>query len=127
MNRAIKFRAWDLINKKWIELCYLEINNDKVDYVHDKYGDDWNINNCVLMQFTGFQDDDGKEICEGDIVNYSLCTNEYTGDYEYDKGIVTFDSECGYWRIADEVFYGTESIQIIGNIYENPELLENKL
>ena len=83
-------------------------------------------NEFELMQYTGFTDEDGKEIFEGDIVEF---VDYGWNDDEYNcVGKVIF--EDGVWHITNsistsELFnYDGEGIRVIGNIYENPELLE---
>ncbi|HGO8537577.1 hypothetical protein HO932_05425 [Streptococcus suis] len=78
---------------------------------------------AVLMQSTGLFDKNGKEIFEGDVVKL-----KYTvlSDYEFFK-VTRFRG--GSWRIdnrqrGSELWLRNEDCEIIGNIYENPELVE---
>lgn len=99
--------------------------------------------NYQVMQFTGFKDYDGKEIYEGDILEYVHFANALIKR----RVAVEFDIECGGWYVTkhfeylsdllhkqhNEVFkksQGYESssnhnVVVIGNIYENPELLQS--
>ena len=87
---------------------------------------------AVLMQFTGLTDKNGKEIYEGDILSVEnpdgykdlLCLVEYdsnVGGYEYTpkSGYGEFETSTIGWAMGMEFEF-----EIIGNIYENPELLE---
>nr|DAS38889.1 MAG TPA: YopX protein [Caudoviricetes sp.] len=92
----------------------------------DSEGNEWIVNNDLnLMQSTGLKDKNGKEIFEGDIL-YG-----YAGEDFWE--IVEFDTEEGKW-IRKDIWYNSklglsennEFMEIVGNIYENPELLEVK-
>jgi len=122
MNRPIKFRAW---NKEWKMMLpvdslsfdkdgavSVEVTVKASDYDHEKEWGDYVIGDDVfLMQFTGLHDKNGKEIYEGDIV-------EFNGkNYE-----VWYRLGCFF--ACNEVGYENESYGVIGNIYENPELLK---
>lgn len=96
------------------------------------FGDiDWNTDLVRYLQFTGLKDRNGEDIYEGDIVN-ALGGEYHEGCREYDvTGEIKwagngFDIMCGTtgmgWGFAD----GFDSIEIIGNVFENPELLEGK-
>lgn len=123
--RAIKFRAWQ---------------HGKMNYEPYIYGgcsgrEDFNINDCFetdlpLMQFTGLLDDQGKEIYEGDICEFSLQTpfgltmkraamgwNEKIAQFG-----LSFESELD----IPEHIISPERPKVIGNIYENPDLLPAK-
>lgn len=120
--REIKFRAWDKINKKMISLTDI----DKRDYV--AIGGTWEIYNSytekcllnhkngILMQFTGLKDKNGKEIFEGDIIKGII------GDISV-KRVVFWEIFEGYTFFEDIDF---NYLEVIGNIYENPELLGEK-
>jgi len=82
----------------------------------------------ILMQFTGLKDKNGKEIYEGDIVKIFAYDAERKATIEYDKncfciigldkiGNSGFSFFLGMWK---------DDIEIIGNIFEHPELLEGK-
>ena len=73
----------------------------------------------IIMQYTGLKDKLGKEIYEGDVVKYSMQGDEQTFPMEVDMFNLRLGFEEGdpYMRIDTDV-------EILGNIYENPELLQ---
>jgi len=128
--REIKFRAWD--TKRRIMLPEFDI----VDAMTGSIGDV--PENLIFLQYTGLKDKNGNEIYEGDI----LATKGYrTNKYIYPR-VVVFDefgvsTEPGSghetvigWGMKDEELGEIENIdtrlEVIGNIYENPELLKLK-
>lgn len=125
MNREIKFRAWDKeVNKMtYFDLELLQNSKDTTKLspieCYDK-----------LMQFTGLKDKKEKEIYEGDIVK---STNKELGECiavvgfnEKESAFVLLE---GYgWQRPDEFFSTWNKVyefEVIGNIYENPELLND--
>nr|DAO49567.1 MAG TPA: YopX protein [Caudoviricetes sp.] len=93
------------------------------------------IGNAILMQSTGLVDKNGKEIFEGDIVRTTRFlgrADEIGGFYEYEKdylGVVKVLE--GSWVIdtgsdAVNLWSEIDENEVLGNIYENPELLEDK-
>ncbi|MBN6889826.1 putative phage protein (TIGR01671 family) [Cytobacillus horneckiae] len=114
--REIKFRAWDNSRK---EMEY--INNM---YWFEENGVD-DINNNVFldfMQYTGLKDKNDKEIYEGDVVTgvNRIFEGEILQDVNFLNGCFMF----GNWN-AHEFFNNHQFIEVIGNIYENPELINS--
>jgi len=133
--RTIKFRAWDGLNKKFTywtmnDLCTYAEKDEKPSAL-----DDW-------QQDTGLLDRNGKEIWEGDIVKFGTVggLGAYTPSWERKPGKVEYlnwsaqfkviGENSGGWKFGYDIQEWEEDTnkmdcEIIGNIYENPELLTN--
>lgn len=125
--RVLKFRIWDKENKQ-IHYCdamgimdngiWFENSNFDTDNHNDDEAAD-------VMQFTGLHDKNGKEIYEGDIVRQEKWVS--VGKYAPSIGVIKYKSvgftcECiGDWHGSNADLNG--NAEIIGNIYENTELL----
>ena len=141
--RDIKFRAYirdknprvpSEINKI-VEVKSLHLGSKKaiIGYSGGNYS--IKFDEIELMQYTGLKDKNGKEIYEGDIVLYQDWEQCYEGggnDSFINKGIVEYnESNCCFnvteretIDIEDVLYKGNEDLEVIGNIYDNPELLE---
>lgn len=120
MTREIKFRAWDGITMtSAIRLEFAHglrlVSTSNLDF--GMIGDD----KCILMQFTGFKDKNGTEICEGDIYIHYKRYNEVV----FKKGsFVSIDHTDEFERQSEFYLNKSDEYEVIGNIYQNSELLE---
>lgn len=113
--REIKFRAWDKKNKVMFKIF------DNVSR-EDWYLPQWKESHEV-MQFTGLHDKNGKEIYEGDIVLFSTSWNQT--EYHKNKFGIKRVVEFAKGSFSYCMVYGDmDVVEVIGNIYENPELLK---
>lgn len=124
-----KFRVWlpDKDVERMLRVKALVFENDKTrcvcGYAYDFYLED---EDATIMQSTGLCDKEGTEVFEGDILHHQIQT-DYTFIVKYDKdnGRWYGDGLSRTYRI-DITKDFLQYYKVIGNIYENPELLENK-
>ena len=123
-----KFRAWTEEGK----VMYYDVYPFKDDTLLLSYDgiafDEVPASDFILMQSTGLKDKNGKEIFEGDVVKYEVGRNTYTEEVAYDKNFAGFgvrdadtDIIFTFLQLADVV--DLSSLEVVGNKYENPELL----
>jgi len=108
--REIKFRAWDKEKKKMRYMNDGEFSDNMIWMLEtQELADDFEV-----MQYTGLKDTNGKKIYEGDILE-----NRFE-----DRGVVVKEDAC--WTIEGFEFKHWYDLEVIGNIYDNPELLGAK-
>ena len=123
-----KFRAWTEECKAMYYGVY-PFKEDTLLLNYDGFAfDEVPASDFILMQSTGLKDKNGKEIFEGDIVKYEAGCNTVTEEVAYDKNFAGFgvrdadtDIIFTFLQLADVV--DLSSLEVIGNIYQNPELL----
>lgn len=124
-ERKLKFRAWDKkINKMFYsDDCFFSFINGNLIERDGENGSD--KDSQIVMQYTGLKDNDGKEIYESDILEYKHTGEIVIVDWHNEIGCYIFDNEN---EIERDVYIGDMSLsneyKIIGNKYENPELME---
>lgn len=122
-----KYRAYDggSLNRMYQPDEVMAGNGDIWIIDEDSVAGEWIVNNDIhLMQSTGLVDKEGTEVFEGDILHHQIQT-EYTFivKYDEDKGRWYGDGISRTYRI-DITKEFLPYYKVIGNIYENPELLE---
>ncbi len=140
-NRIIKFRVWHKSGNRFIDLngffIWFSTHPDKGQvYAATEQGivREYEIEDISIMQYTGLKDKNGKEIYEGDILQFGYPT---TSKYDPDddtyrlpiKVIISFHGGA-FWFTGEGYtdcnwhFYNAEYREVIGNIYTNPDLIQ---
>jgi uncharacterized phage protein (TIGR01671 family) len=139
---APKFRAWDKAEKMMYLVASIDFVLEKIELwkgtIRSKYGIASSIQDSTdveLMQSTGLKDKNGVEVFEGDVLNIVEVTNqglkEYLTDVKWEdcsfvvkSGGDGYDTFLAAWTGDPNTTYPLFEMQVVGNIYENPELLE---
>lgn len=115
--REINFRFWNTRNKRW---------EDDPLKTNPYYQNPFSNSDLIPMQFTGLKDKNGKEIYEGDVLIPSRMADSNIDYYTMigDKAVphkyeIEWDERCACFNMPPELI----NWEVIGNIYENPELL----
>ena len=127
--REIKFRAWSKIAQKMANVSMMGLGMYLLE-TEDGYSGSNDMEDIKLMQYTGLKDKNGKEIYEGDIVRVDVEIIEVRQPelFECDAFVVYGYEFCsGYFidnynKVGLDRFYSHQP-EVIGNIYENKELL----
>lgn len=123
----LKFRAWDKHDKKMYKIDVLNLWEDKVEMLEKRVDEVRGFKAVDIMQSTGMLDKDGIEVFEGDIIK-PVGFASWIGSVEYSPETATFvlkDHNNDFLR-SEPVFLSqfTDGLKILGNVYENPELLK---
>lgn len=122
-----KFRAWDNWRKRMsvVDRIYIDTKGVRL---YDDFGEYWrDFRDIELMQSTGLKDKNGKEIFEGDILDYKGRKALVRWHGSYASFIYRFVDELQNRKTEWKPLYlAYMKCEIIGNVYENRELFEDK-
>jgi uncharacterized phage protein (TIGR01671 family) len=114
--REFKFRVWDDVN-----MFAFDFNDVRIGIL-DPTG--YGVSEPVIMQYTGLKDKNGKEIYEGDVIQYKDTINNGYRDIEVTrKEKVAYGLGCFSGGFEESLASVRKKSIVIGNIYENPELI----
>lgn len=133
--REVKFQAWDNVENKMY--CtgeesdihfYFDSNGIKAERIFNElidsadgnrgvYGNSELLEHLIYRQYTGLKDKSGNEIYDGDIVHM-------VGAWGFISRTVRFEKGTFHFGYIDDGMCDHEEMIVVGNIYENPELLE---
>jgi len=119
-QREIKFRGRNRTTEEWVYGYYVERDGVWYGMIYDKNGLGIKVDKETVEQYTGLKDKNGKEIYEGDIVKFE--DTKHIGIVCLKDG--EFLVEELPKRNAVRLLWCEKHAEIIGNIYENPELLK---
>ena len=125
--RETEFRAKRKDNDEWIygdllqptELCNTYEISDKNTIDGSRY----DVDKETIGQYTGLKDKNGKKIFEGDIVKAFYYETEVIGKIEFIYGTFALTNS----GISDNQLFIFEKLEVIGNIYDNPDLLKEEI
>jgi uncharacterized phage protein (TIGR01671 family) len=134
MTREIKFRAWDVDKKLFVNLeekhkekYFVDLSNGQLEIGY--FLNDGDYQGLEIQQYTGLKDKNGKEIYEGDIIKG---TDRWTySDSSFVFYKVEWESPVNNPNDYPNIIHGycledSKQMEIVGNVYENPKLLQNK-
>lgn len=135
MNREIKFRGKSICTGKWLygSLAYIDdqpaIICGSIEFIDgsELRGSNWDwVDSDTISQYTGCKDHNGAEIYEGDLLQNGLVAYEVV----YDKALASFVLRSSYTSFNGSTPLGEMLriflFELIGNHWDNPELLEDK-
>lgn len=126
--REIKFRAWDKTSKIMVDVINLDLQGGNfitTMITPGKPTEQWTNTNDMLelMQYTGLKDKNGKEIYEGDVLKQGEKLAPCYVDFYLNKAQYRL-ARKNLWAGLAFTEKSTAKIEVIGNLYENPELLK---
>ena len=131
-KNSFKFRAWLKSAKEMVEVLEIDFYNKEVAYIWTEQVSDYELeqtrevdklNDVILMQSTGLKDKNGVEVYEGDIL-YRPLQGKRKVYYPYSDSVASYglrEISTGFGSTLQDAH---AVWQVIGNIYEDPELLE---
>jgi len=115
-KRPVDFRAWD----KNLEKIIVDFSNYAGWETIERGNNAWEMDRYIKLQYTGLRDKNEKKIYEGDIVVIDSCR------YVCESRLTEWSFEFRFWALPHKEWCdgSKREKQVIGNIYENPELIK---
>lgn len=136
--RDIKFRIWDGAKNEWLASS----NKDTLPYYGFALVGEvmtvqsppyWSLDEGnIVEQFTGLKDKNGKDIYEGDICSFTSKTGKHVGVVEWTDNLASFglrmvkNNFLYTFSELDTMGVNLDTLEVIGNVHKNPELVEEK-
>ena len=125
--KELKIKAWLKKEKKMVSIIGIDLNYQYIRYTDDGnlFKDDYKIaefKDIELLQFTGVKDKAGQELYEADVIKFNDGIDDIYGLISYDDEDATY--RVSYENITEHLSDLEGDFEIVGNIFENPDLHE---
>ena len=120
--REVVYKVWDESNKRFIDPSFFSLN-EKGELGTFLSSFKFKDPRFILLQYTGITDRNNNPICEGDIVKLHRINSNLIGVVKWDLVSFIVDIENA-GKPAQDTYYQMKYCEVIGNIFENPELLQ---
>lgn len=134
MKNDIKFRIWDNLKAEWCDnqsIWRLKTSNNGAKIEPPAIYFNQHPDGVTIQQYTGLKDKNQNDIYQGDILQYQYLDNnnfyEATGEVIWNTGIDCYNNMFAGWEVTfgQKTKYINKNCEVIGNIFENPELLDD--
>lgn len=125
--KELKIKAWLKKEKKMVSIIGIDFNYEYIRYTEDDnlFNSDYKVaefKDIELLQFTGLKDNGGQELYEADVIKFNDGVDDIYGLISYDDEDGTY--RVSYENITEHLSYREGDFEIVGNIFENPDLHE---
>ena len=125
--KEFKMKAWLKKEKKMVAIIGIDFNYEYIRYTEDDnlFNENYKtaeFKNIELLQFTGLKDNGGQELYEADVIKFNDGIDDIYGLISYDDEEGTY--RVSYENITEHLSEREGDFEIIGNIFENPDLHE---
>ena len=125
--KELKIKAWLKKENKMVSIIGIDFNYEYIRYTEDDnlFNENYKtaeFKNIELLQFTGLKDNGGQELYEADVIKFNDGIDDIYGLISYDDKDGTY--RVSYENITEHLSEREGDFEIVGNIFENPDLHE---